>query len=170
KAMGAKVIAAASSQAKVDFAKAAGADVGIVYPEKMDRDAQKALSEEFKTAGGGGVDVVYDGVGGDYAEPTIRALNWEGRYLVIGFPAGIPKVPLNLALLKGCQIVGVFYGAFAAREPARTAQNVQELLDLYLAGKIKPRISKHFPLERGGEAIRELMDRKATGKLVVVME
>lgn len=170
KAMGAKVIAAASSQEKVDFAKAAGADVGIVYPRTLDKDSQKALSEEFKKAGGGGVDVVYDSVGGDYAEPAIRALNWEGRFLVIGFPAGIPKVPLNLALLKGCQIVGVFWGAFVARHPDRNAANIQELFDYYAAGKIKPRVSKHYPLERGGEAIQELMDRKATGKIVVVME
>ncbi|MBI1186716.1 MAG: zinc-binding dehydrogenase [Alphaproteobacteria bacterium] len=169
KAMGATVIAAASSQEKVDFAKAAGADVGLVYPRALDRAAQKELSESFKQAGGGGVDVVYDSVGGDYAEPAIRALNWEGRFLVIGFPAGIPKVPLNLALLKGCQIVGVFWGAFVARHPDRNAANIQELFDYYAAGKIKPRVSKHYPLERGGDAIRELMDRKATGKIVVSM-
>ncbi|MGE3249093.1 MAG: NADPH:quinone oxidoreductase family protein [Hyphomonadaceae bacterium] len=170
KAMGAKVIAAASSQEKVDFAIAAGADAGIVYPRDVDRDAQKALSEEFKKAGGGGIDVVYDGVGGDYAEPAIRALNWEGRFLVIGFPAGIPKVPLNLALLKGCQIVGVFWGAFVGRHPDRNAANIQELFALYEQGKIKPRVSGHYPLARGGEAIRALMDRKATGKLVVTFD
>lgn len=170
KAMGAKVIAAASSQEKVDFAIAAGADEGIVYPREVDRDAQKALSEEFKKAGGGGIDVVYDGVGGEYAEPAIRALNWEGRFLVVGFPAGIPKVPLNLALLKGCQIVGVFWGAFVARHPDRNAANINDLFALYEQGKIRPRVSAHYPLERGGEAIRALMDRKATGKLVVTFE
>ncbi|MBI1252216.1 MAG: zinc-binding dehydrogenase [Alphaproteobacteria bacterium] len=170
KAMGAKVVAAASSQAKVDFAKAAGADVGLVYPQTLDKDAQKKLADDIKELGGGGVDVVYDGVGGDYAEPAIRALNWEGRFLVIGFPAGIPRVPLNLALLKSCQIVGVFWGAFVARNPKANADNIADLFRLYDAGKIKPRVSKRFPLERGGEAIRELMDRKAQGKIVVVME
>ncbi len=170
KAMGARVIAAASSQEKVDFALAAGADVGVVYPAKLDKDGQKALSEEFKKAGGGGIDVVYDGVGGDYAEPAIRALNWEGRFLVVGFPAGIPKVPLNLALLKGCQIVGVFWGAFVARHPDRNAANIEDLFALYEQGRIRPRVSAHYPLERGGEAIRALMDRKASGKLVVMME
>jgi NADPH2:quinone reductase len=170
KAMGAKVIAAASSQAKVDFARAAGADLGIVYPRELNKETQKALSDEIKQISGGGVDVVYDGVGGDYAEPSIRALNWEGRYLVVGFPAGIPRIPLNLALLKGCQIVGVFWGAFTARHPDRNAANISELFTLYAQGKIKPRVSKRYPLARGGEAIRDLMDRKATGKIVVVME
>lgn len=170
KAMGAKVIAAASSQERVDFAKGMGADVGLVYPRILDKDGQKALSEEFKKAGGGGIDVVYDAVGGSYAEPAIRALNWDGRFLVIGFPAGIPKVPLNLALLKSCQIVGVFWGEFAARNPERNIANVEELFDFYSAGKIKPHVSQRYPLERGGDAIRSLMDRAATGKLVVVVD
>jgi NADPH2:quinone reductase len=170
KAMGARVIAAASSSEKVDFAKSVGADLGVVYPRELGKDAQKSLSEEIKRAGGGGVDVVYDGVGGDYAEPALRALNWEGRYLVIGFPAGIPKIPLNLPLLKGCQIVGVFWGAFTMRHPDQNAANIAELFDLYAQGKIKPRISGRYPLARGGEAIRELMDRKATGKIVVTMD
>ncbi len=172
KAMGAKVIAAASTQAKVDFAIACGADEGIVYPAKLDeedRAATKALSEAFKKAGGGGVDVVYDAVGGAYAEPALRAMNWEGRFLVIGFPAGIPKIPLNLTLLKSCQIVGVFWGAFVARHPKENDGNVAELFDLYAKGKIKPRVSAHFPLERGGEAIRHLADRKVQGKVVVTI-
>lgn len=173
KAMGAKVIAAASSQEKVDFAKACGADVGIVYPEKLDEDdraATKALSEAFKQAGGGGVDVIYDSVGGAYAEPALRAMNWDGRFLVIGFPAGIPKIPLNLTLLKSCQVMGVFWGAFTARDPKGNEANVAELFDLYTKGKIKPRISAHFPLSRGGEAIRHLADRKAQGKVVVTID
>ena len=171
KAMGAKVIAAASSQEKVDFAKSAGADAGIVYPEKLaDRDAQKAFSDQIKQAGGGGVDVIYDSVGGDYAEPSIRAMNWEGRYLVVGFPAGIPRIPLNLTLLKGMQIMGVFWGAFATREWRRHADNVEELFELYAAGKIKPRISQRFPLARAAEAIRALQDRKVQGKIVVTMD
>lgn len=172
KAMGAKVIAAASTQEKVDFAKAAGADEGIVYPTVLDEDdrgATKALSEAFKAAGGGGVDVVYDAVGGAYAEPALRAMNWEGRFLVIGFPAGIPKIPLNLTLLKSCQIVGVFWGAAVARDPKANDQNVAELFDLYAKGKIKPRVSAHFPLERGGEAIQHLADRKVQGKVVVTI-
>jgi NADPH2:quinone reductase len=167
KAYGMTVIAAASSQEKVDFALAAGADKGIVYPRAMNRDAQRAFSEQIKEAGGGGVDVVYDGVGGDYAEPALRALNWEGVFLVVGFPAGIPKLPLNLTLLKGCQVVGVFWGAFVAREPARNAANIAELFDLYAKGKIRPRVSQHFPLAQAPLAIKELADRKATGKIVV---
>ena len=170
KAMGAKVIAAASSQAKVDFAKAAGADEGIVYPEKMDRDAQKALADKIKEVSGGGVDVVYDSVGGDYAEPAIRAMNWEGRYLVIGFPAGIPRIPTNLTLLKGTSVVGVFWGSFTSKEPKKNAENIQELFALYKEGKIKPRISQRFPLEKAPDAIRMLQDRKVQGKIVVTME
>jgi NADPH2:quinone reductase len=112
---------------------------------------------------------VYDGVGGNYAEPAVRALNWEGRFLVIGFPAGIPKLPLNLTLLKSCDVRGVFWGAAVARDPKAHAQNVKELFELYKAGKIRPHISNSYPLERGGEAIRELMDRKATGKVVVLI-
>ncbi len=170
KAFGMKVIAAASSQEKVDFAKAAGADLGIVYPEKMDKDAQRAFSDAIKAAGGGGVDVVYDGVGGDYAEPAVRALNWEGTFLVIGFPAGIPKLPLNLTLLKSCQVVGVFWGAFVAREPQRNAENIADLFRLYGEGKIKPRISKRYPLADAALAIKDLQDRKATGKIVVMVD
>lgn len=170
KAMGAKVIAAASSQDKVDFALAAGADAGLVYPRNpLDKDQKKALSEDFKRACGGGADVIYDAVGGDYAEPALRAINWEGRFLVIGFPAGIPAIPLNLTLLKSCQIVGVFWGAFTARDPAANQANIQELFDLYIAGKIKPRVSQHFPLAEGAKAIQELADRKATGKIVVTV-
>lgn len=168
KAMGAKVVAAASSQAKVDFALAHGADAGLVYPSgPLDRDQQKQLSEDFKRVCGGGADVVYDAVGGDYAEPAVRAINWEGRFLVIGFPAGIPKLPLNLTLLKSCQIVGVFWGAFTARDPKANEANIAELFDLYRAGKIKPVVSNRYPLAEGAKAIRELMDRKAQGKVVV---
>ncbi len=169
KAYGMKVIAAASSQEKVDFAKAAGADEGIVYPREMNRDAQKVFSDQIKAAGGGGVDVVYDGVGGDYAEPAVRALNWEGRFLVVGFPAGIPKLPLNLTLLKGCQVMGVFWGAFTQREPKRHQDNIAELFKLYEEGKIRPRVSKHFPLKDAALAIKELQDRRATGKVVVTV-
>ena len=170
KAMGARVIAAVSSQDKLHFAKSCGADDGIIYPTgPLDKEAQRQVSEQLKQACGGGADIIYDAVGGDYAEPALRAINWEGRYLVIGFPAGIPKIPLNLTLLKSCQIVGVFWGAFVARDPAGNGQNIQELFALYGAGKIRPRISMAYPLERGGEAIRALRDRKAQGKLIVTI-
>jgi NADPH:quinone reductase len=172
KAMGARVIAAASSQAKVDLAVKHGAESGVVYPAgPFDRDGQKALADLFKGAcGPSGADVVYDAVGGDYAEAALRATAWEGRFLVIGFPAGIPRIPLNLALLKSCDIVGVFWGAAVARDPAAHKQNVSELMDLYAAGKIRPYVSERFPLAKGGAAIAHLAQRKALGKVVVTMD
>ena len=171
KAAGAKVVAACSSQEKVDLAIAHGADSGVVYPSgPFDKDGQKALADLFKSAcGPNGADVIYDAVGGDYAEASLRAIGWEGRLLVIGFPAGIPKIPLNLTLLKSCQIVGVFWGAFTARNPAENAENVKELMGLYAAGKIKPHVSAVFPMEQAGEAIRQLSSRKAQGKVVVTL-
>src|SRR5580693_8591878 len=119
KAMGGRVIAAASSQAKVDLAIGRGAESGVVYPlGPFDRDGQKALADQFKQAvGPNGVDLVYDGVGGDYAVAAVRCMAWEGRFLVVGFPAGIPRIPLNLTLLKGCDIVGVFWGSAVSRDP-----------------------------------------------------
>ena len=169
KAMGLEVIAAASTQEKVDFCLSKGADKGLVYASELDRDGQNKFADDIKAVSGGGIDIVYDGVGGNYAEPAVRALNWEGRFLVIGFPAGIPKLPLNLTLLKSCDVRGVFWGAAVARDPKAHAQNVRELLELYRAGRIRPHISNSYPLERGGDAIRELMDRKATGKVVVLI-
>jgi NADPH:quinone reductase len=170
RAMGATVIAAASSQDKVDFAISKGAHKGFVYPRNpLSRDQQKELSDTIKELGGGGVDVVYDGVGGDYAEPCVRSLNWEGRFLVIGFPAGIPKLPLNLTLLKSCQIVGVFWGAFVAREPMAHAANLADLFRLYAEGKIRPHISNRYPLERAADAIKELSERRAKGKVVITI-
>lgn len=172
KAAGARVIAAASSQEKVDLAIAHGADSGVVYPRgPFDKDGQKALADLIKGAcGPNGWDVAYDAVGGDYSEATIRASGWNGRFLVIGFPSGIPKIPLNLTLLKSCDIVGVFWGASVARDPAGHAQNVKELMALYAAGKIKPHVSERFPLERAGEAIAHLASRKAMGKVVVTID
>ncbi|MEQ1618703.1 MAG: NADPH:quinone oxidoreductase family protein [Terricaulis sp.] len=171
KAMGAKVVGAVSSEEKAAFAKAAGADAIVIYPPgAFAKEQSRALAESFKQATGGGADVVYDAVGGDYCEPALRAMNWNGRYLVVGFPAGIPTPPLNLTLLKSSSIVGVFWGASTAREPELHQQNVRDLFALYREGKIKPRISKRYPLTQGGQAIRALMDRTATGKLVVVME
>jgi NADPH2:quinone reductase len=171
-AMGARVIAAASSEAKVELAKAHGADDGVVYPQgPFDRDGQRALSNQFKEAlGEHGADVVYDGVGGDYAEAAVRSMAWEGRFLVIGFPAGIPRLPLNLALLKSCDIVGVFWGAAVARDAKAHQQNIKALFDLYAAGKIRPHVSEHYPLARAGEAISRLASRQAMGKVVVTMD
>ncbi|MGD9815499.1 MAG: NADPH:quinone oxidoreductase family protein [Hyphomonadaceae bacterium] len=171
KAMGAKVVGAVSSEEKAAFAKQCGAESTVVYPPgAFAKEQSKALAESFKQATGGGADVVYDAVGGDYCEPALRAMNWNGRYLVIGFPAGIPTPPLNLTLLKSSSIVGVFWGASVAREPELHKGNVRDLFKLYGEGKIKPRISARYPLKDGGKAIRALMDRTATGKLVVVME
>jgi NADPH2:quinone reductase len=171
KAVGARVIAAASSQEKVDAAKGWGADDGVVYPSgPFDRDGQKKLAELFKSAcGEKGADVIYDPVGGDFSEASLRAIAWEGRFLVIGFPQGIAKLPLNLTLLKSCQVVGVFWGAFAARDPKANAQNTRELFALYEKGAIKPRISKRFPLREAGAAIAWVAERRALGKVVVTV-
>jgi NADPH2:quinone reductase len=170
RAMGAEVIAAASSQEKVDFAVSKGAHKGLVYPENpLSKDQQKAFSDAIKDVSGGGVDVIYDGVGGDYAEPSVRALNWEGRFLVVGFPAGIPKLPLNLTLLKSCQVVGVFWGAFVARDPKGHAENLADLFRLYKEGAIRPHVSNTYPLERAADAIKELSERRAKGKVVITI-
>jgi NADPH2:quinone reductase len=172
KAAGARVIAAASSEEKVALAKQHGADDGVVYPVgPFDKDGTKALADIFKKAcGPNGADVIYDPVGGTYAEAALRAIAWEGRFLVVGFPAGIPKIPLNLPLLKACQIVGVFWGAFAQRDPEANRTNTRELMALYAKGAIKPQVSERFPLERAGEAITRLAERKAMGKLVVTID
>ena len=173
KAMGARVIAAASSQEKVDLAIGRGAESGVVYPlgPFEDRPAKKALADLFKEAcGADGANVIYDGVGGDYAEASLRSMAWEGRFLVIGFPAGIPSIPLNLTLLKSCDIVGVFWGAAVSRDPKAHQQNVRELMALYAEGKIKPHVSEHFPLDRAAEAISHLASRKAMGKVVVTVD
>lgn len=171
KVMGARVVAAVSSEAKAAFARKAGADEAVIYPASgMSKQQSKDLAEAFKKACGGGADVVYDAVGGDYCEPALRAMNWNGRYLVIGFPAGIPAPPLNLTLLKSSSIVGVFWGASVAREPKLHEANTSDLFKLYSEGKVRPRISARYSLRDGGKAIRALADRTATGKLVVVME
>ncbi len=169
KAMGATVIAAVSSDEKAEFCREIGADETIVYPAEMHKEAQKQLTDQIKSLSGGGVDVVYDAVGGGYAEPALRSLSWKGRYLVVGFPAGIPKIPLNLTLLKGCQIVGVFWGASVLREPKAHASNVVDLFALYESGKIKPRISRRFPLDRANEALEVLDNRSVLGKVVVLL-
>ena len=172
KAMGAKVIAAASTQEKIDICIANGADEAFIYPSgNLDRDQQKELSNKIKELTGGlGPNVIYDPVGGSYAEPCLRSIAWDGRYLVIGFAAGadqIPKMPLNLTLLKGCQIVGVFWGAWAAMFAAENQKNFDELFNLFSQGKINPQSSDKFTLDTSADAIAHLANRKAKGKVII---
>ena len=170
KAMGAKVIAAASTQEKIDLCIQHGADEGFIYPTgKLDRDQQKELSSKIKELTGGmGANVVYDPVGDSYSEPCIRATAWDGRYLVIGFAAGeIPKIPINLALLKGMKIVGVFWGAWVGMFPQENKKNFEELFQLHSDGKINPEVSDSFSLDDGAQAIAHLKDRKAKGKVII---
>jgi NADPH:quinone reductase-like Zn-dependent oxidoreductase len=171
KAMSARVIAAVSSEEKALAARDAGADDAVVYPRgPFDRDGQKSLAGQFKAVvGPAGADVIFDPVGGDYAEPALRSIGWEGRYLVVGFPAGIPKLPLNLTLLKSCDVCGVFWGAFATRDPKANAAHVAQLFAWWDEGKIAPMISATFQLERAGEAIAAIAERRAIGKLVVTI-
>lgn len=169
KAFGARVVAAVSSEEKAAAAKAAGADATVIYGRApFDKDQSKALAEQFKAVvGPDGAQVIYDPVGGDYAEPALRSIGWEGRYLVVGFPAGIPKIALNLTLLKSCDVCGVFWGAFAARDPKANAAHVDHLFRLWEEGKINPHVSETFAFEDGGKAIAKLASRGAIGKLVV---
>ncbi|MCC2637350.1 MAG: Quinone oxidoreductase [Moraxellaceae bacterium] len=163
KKMGARVIAAASTAEKLAVCREHGADELINYESEDLRERIKALTD------GRGVDVIYDPVGGKYAEPALRSIAWKGRYLVVGFAAGdIPKIPLNLALLKGCAILGVFWGDFAAREPQANMGNGMQLFQWLMQGELKPHISQRYPLEKAGEALRALMERKVTGKVVLV--
>jgi NADPH2:quinone reductase len=163
KAMGARVIAAASTADKLEVAKRAGADALINYSEQSLKSELKALTE------GRGVDVVYDPVGGALFEEAFRSIAWNGRYLVVGFAAGgdIPALPANLPLLKGASLVGVFWGAFAQRQARDNADNFRQLFAWHAEGRLKPLISQTFPLARGGEAIEALAQRQAIGKLVV---
>lgn len=170
--LGARVVAAASSAEKLALAREHGAAAGVQYPlGPLDKTAARALTDQFKAAcGASGAQVIYDSVGGDYTEAAIRAIGWEGRHLVVGFTAGIPKLPLNLPLLKGCQIIGVFWGEFTNRSPSQHAENIAALFGLYRDGRIKPAITERFPLARGAEAIARLGSRDARGKLVVMIE
>ena len=162
KAMGARVLAAASNEAKREAAKAAGADEVIDYSDGELKEKVKALTD------GRGADVIYDPVGGDFFDQCMRCINWKGRVLVVGFVGGeIPRVPINLILLKGCQVVGVFYGAFTGREPAENAQNWRELANLWEAGKIAPLVSREFAFEEHAAALRCLSEREAIGKVIV---
>ena len=164
KALGAKVIACASSSEKLSVCKAHGADATIDYASEDLRERVKALTD------GRGVDVVYDPVGGPYTEPAFRSLAWRGRLLVVGFAAGeIPKLPLNLALLKGAAAVGVFWGDFARREPQAFAASMRQLGEWYRAGKLKPHVEKTMPLERAAEALKLMAARQVKGKLVLTV-
>jgi NADPH:quinone reductase len=171
KAMGARVVAAASSEEKLALARERGADECVQYARgPLDKAAARDLTERFKAACGlEGAQVIYDGVGGEYTEPALRAIGWEGRYLVVGFTAGIPRLPLNLTLLKGCQVIGVFWGEFARRSPEAHRGNVEALMALYLEGRIKPAVTARFPLAQGGAAIARLEARDARGKMVVLV-
>lgn len=163
-AMGAKVIAAASTEEKLALAKSRGAELGIDYAG----EDLKARLEELTD--GRGVDVVCDPVGGDFTERALRRTAWGGRLLIVGFAAGsIPKLPANLPLLKGCSIVGVYWGEFDRRQPEASRENNRELLEMYLEGEIEPLVSQTFPLERASEALSVLADRKARGKVVVTI-
>ena len=172
-ALGARVIAGASKPERVEFAKRRGASDGFVYPAApLSKNQQKAITDEIKRlTGGAGADVLFDPVGDDYAEPALRAMAWQGRYLVVGFAAGrIPRIPLNLVLLKGCDILGVYWSAATARDPKGTFADLSLLANWIAQGKLKPHISAKYTIERAGEALRLLMDRGACGKIVVTME
>lgn len=169
KSMGAKVIAAVSSAEKAAFCTSIGADETLVYSPDFSKEDQRDFSNQIKSlTGKAGVDVVYDAVGGLYAEPALRSMAWLGRYLVVGFPAGIPELPLNLPLLKGCDIRGVFWGASVFRDPKGHARNMSELQALYADGKIKPRICATFPMQEAAKALEMMQDRRVLGKVVLV--
>ena len=160
KLLGARVIACASSDEKLETCKRFGAEITINYEREDLREALKKL--------GGAADIVLDPVGGKYSEPAVRAMAWKGRYLVVGFASGeIPKIPLNLTLLKGCSIMGVFWGEFARRERDLNAVNLRELTAWLRAGKIKPLVSASYPLERAADALNDMMNRKVQGKVVL---
>ncbi|HKB54990.1 MAG TPA: NADPH:quinone oxidoreductase family protein [Ramlibacter sp.] len=164
KAIGARVIAAASTDDKCELCRAIGADATINYSRENLRDALKAL------AGEKGPDVVYDPIGGELAEPALRSIAWRGRYLIIGFASGtIPALPLNLPLLKGASLVGVFWGDFARREPAEFAKSIAQLGRWYAEGKLRPHVSRKLPLEQAPQAIELLASRQAKGKVVITM-
>jgi NADPH:quinone reductase len=164
KALGARVIACASSEDKLAVCREHGADATINYADEDLRERVKALTE------GRGVDVVYDPVGGAYSEPAFRSIAWRGRHLVVGFAAGeIPKLPLNLALLKGAAVVGVFWGDFARREPQRFAASVGQLIKWFGEGRLRPHVSQTLPLEKAAEALKIMAARQVKGKLVLTV-
>jgi len=163
KALGARVIAAASTDEKLEVCKAHGADAVINYSREDLREAIKALTD------GKGPDVIYDPVGGEYAEPAFRSIAWRGRYLVVGFANGeIPKLPLNLTLLKGASLVGVFWGEFVKREPKASLAAMRQLMGWLQEGKIKPHVSARYPLAETPRALNDMAARKVTGKVVIL--
>jgi NADPH2:quinone reductase len=165
KLMGAKVIAAASTKEKLDLCKQFGADEVINYTEESLKDSVKELTN------GKGVDVIYDPVGGLFSELSFIAIAWNGRHLVIGFAIGeIPKIPINLTLLKGASIVGVFWGAFAQKEPKKSLENIQQLLTWFAKGDLKPHIDKTYSLQNAPKALEDMMQRKVKGKIVIDMD
>lgn len=164
KVLGAKVIAAASSDEKLAVCREHGAEGVINYSREDLRERIKELT------GGHGADVIVDPVGGSYAEPALRGMAWNGRYLVIGFTSGeIPRIPLNLPLLKGCSIVGVFWGSFVARDPQRNQEHLRQLLDWMASGQLRPRIAARYPLERAADALDDLIQRRVMGKAVLLV-
>jgi NADPH2:quinone reductase len=165
KLMGAKVIAAASSNEKLELCKQFGADEVINYTEENLKDRVKELTNEK------GVDVIYDPVGGAFSERALRAIAWKGRHLVVGFANGeIPKIPINLTLLKGASIVGVFWGAFAQKEPKKSLENIQQLLTWFVKGYLRPHIDKTYSLKDAPKALEDMMQRKVKGKIVIDMQ
>ncbi|MGI8491721.1 MAG: NADPH:quinone oxidoreductase family protein [Acidimicrobiales bacterium] len=162
--MGARVIAAASSDEKLELCRAHGADEVVNY------NTEDLKTRVRELTGGAGADVVYDPVGGRYSEPALRATAWGGRFLVVGFAAGeIPRLPMNLPLLRGCSVVGVFWGAFVGREPERHRRNVAELAKWWGEGRLTPHVSAAYPLEQAADALRDLDERRALGKVVVMV-
>ncbi|SMD39112.1 NADPH2:quinone reductase [Reichenbachiella faecimaris] len=161
KALGAQVIAAASTDEKLDYCKSIGADLTINYSKEDLKNQAKALTN------GKGVDVIYDPIGDRFTEPALRAIAWKGRYLVVGFAAGeIPKIPLNLPLLKGCSIMGVFWGGFFRNEPQVNAENFMTIVEWLKEGKVKAQIHKKYPLEEVAAAMEELTSKKVKGKII----
>ncbi len=161
KLLGARVIAAASREDKLALCRERGADLTINYQEENLKERAKELTD------GKGVDVIYDAVGGDYAESALRAIAWNGRFLVIGFTAGIPAIPLNLYLLKSCQVIGVFLGAMVNRDPATRDEIQKDLLRFMASGDLRPHISRRYSLDEAPGALRDMMDRKLVGKVVI---
>lgn len=167
-ALGAEVTAAASSEAKLALARRNGAVKSLIYPAELEGEAQKAFGAALKEiAGSNGFDIVVDPIGGAYAEPALRAVGWKGRYLVIGFTAGIPRFPANLPLLKGCDIVGVFWGSALQRDPDAFRAQVAAMAPLLNAQKLRPKPELVLPLSRAAEAIALLNSRTVSGKIAI---
>ncbi|OUR78786.1 NADPH:quinone oxidoreductase [Alphaproteobacteria bacterium 46_93_T64] len=165
KALGATVIGTVGSDEKMDIVRQYGADHVINYSKESIKDRVKELT------GGKGADVIYDPVGGDAFDQSMRCINWEGRLLVIGFASGrIAQLPTNLALLKGCSVIGVFWGEFARRTPDKNRANFKAMLDMVEAGELNPHVSTHFPLEQGADAMKALLSRKTTGKVIITVK